>query len=156
MDSFGDGWVDGAALRIYNVNDPASYVDISNPDNALVETTVCLNPSLVLNAEIVCSECNFQEPWEMFFFIAERHGRNRKSLLGTYNTVVALRDGDIKVRRNAISYKDKLWTCEEACERRHLGPRDVDRVYDMTGKGAKQRFVYVYYMDKSYAHYVCF
>jgi hypothetical protein len=147
MDSFGDGWGDGAALRIYNVNDPASHVDITNPDKALVETTVCLNPSLVLNAEVVCSECNFQEPWEMFFFMAERHGWIRESLLGDYNTVVSLRDRDIKVRRNAISDKDKLWTCEGACERRHLGPRDVDRVYDMTGKGVNQRYIYVYCMD---------
>jgi hypothetical protein len=139
MDSFGDGWGEGVALRIYDNNDPTSYIDISNSDQALVETTVCLNPSLSLNVEVrFCDGCSLQEPWEMFYFISEKQGKkNPKSHVGAYNTVMSLQNEEIKSIQNAISFKDKRWTCDGSCEhkRRHLGPRDTDRVFDKTGKG---------------------
>jgi hypothetical protein len=94
-DAFGDGWGEDAVLRIFNSKDNSVCQEVSNPDKAFVETTLCLNPALKLRAEITCDSCTLLEPWEMFYSISESKGKKAKSHMGTYNTIMSLQYNDI-------------------------------------------------------------
>jgi hypothetical protein len=132
FDSFGDGWGEGAVLRIFDSKDPTAYLDFSNPDKAFVETTVCLNPSLQLHTEVTCNNCEMHEYWEMYYTISETKGKKPKSFIGAYDTVMSLHRKDIDVREKAIDYSHH--SCSDKCSRGH-NDRYSDKVIDLTGEG---------------------
>jgi hypothetical protein len=140
FDSFGDGWGEGAKLRIYDKNDPVSYLDISNPATSVVETTVCLDSSRSLQAEVICYDCDLREPWEMYYTVTETKQRNPKFYVGGYDTVMSLRHEDIRIRRNPIDDKDIDRKCSNRkCYRDRGGNRYDDIVIDATGEGERLR-----------------
>jgi hypothetical protein len=138
FDAFGDGWGEGAALRIYDRNDPSSYLDISNLNKAFVESNVCLNPTLALYTEVACNDCSLSEPWEMFYTITEGKKKKSMSYVGTHNTVMSIRDRKIKIVRNPIDYDAKQWICKQECDRYGIGARNDFWIYDMKGEGKCQ------------------
>jgi hypothetical protein len=135
FDSFGNGWGEGVVLRISDSNNLMAYLDISNPDTAFVETQLCLDPSLELRTEVTCDHCELLEPWEMYYTISETKGKNPKSYLGAYNTVMSLHRKDISVIRNKIDYKDDRRSCPDDKCSGGRGDRYADKVIDMTGEG---------------------
>jgi hypothetical protein len=135
FDTFGDGWGEGAVLRIYNQNDPSIFMDLTNLDRSFVESYICLNPSLSLFAEVICDDCALQEPWEMYYSISVRSGRSREAFYGAYDTVMSFQNQKVRMRSNSINYNDRVWSCKEECDRPRLGSGNADRVFDMTGDG---------------------
>jgi hypothetical protein len=136
FDSFGDGWGEGAALRIYDKNDPLSYLVVSNTDRSFFEETVCLNPSRLLYAQVVCYNCDLHEPWEMYYTVTETRGKDRKSFIGAYDTVMAFKGRETYIKYHPIDFKDKRHACKDQCRNdRHY--HYSDKVIDTTGKGKK-------------------
>jgi hypothetical protein len=135
FDSFGNGWGEGVVLRIFDSNDLTAYLDVSNPNTAFVETQLCLDPSLELRTEVTCDNCEMLEPWEMYYTISETKGKNPKSYLGAFNTVMSLHRKDISVIRNKIDYKDDRRSCPDDKCSGGRGDRYADKVIDMTGEG---------------------
>jgi hypothetical protein len=135
FDAFGDGWGEGAALRIYDRNDPSAHMDLTNSDGSFAESTICLNPFLSLYAEIVCDACTIPAPWEIYYSISVGKGRSRKEFFGRYDTIMSFQGENVKIKSNGINFKDKIWSCKEECDRPRLGSGNADRVFDMTGDG---------------------
>jgi hypothetical protein len=136
FDSFGDGWGRGAALRIYLESDPGIFIDITNENRAFVDTTLCLNPSMLLYAEVICTECDLKEYWEIIYSMTEVYENDDrgKPRYGGYNTVMRLRNRAVTIVRNARQLHDRSRKCDDKCSRDH-DFRYGDKVIDMTGEG---------------------
>jgi hypothetical protein len=113
FDSFGDGWGEGAALRIYDNNDPLSYLVVSNTDRSFSEETVCLNPSRLLYAQVVCYNCDLHEPWEMYYTVTATRGKHPKSFIGAYDTEMSFKNSGTFIMKNPIEYKNKRYACKD-------------------------------------------
>jgi hypothetical protein len=134
FDAFGDGWGE-STLRIYARDSKDSAIYMSNPDKSFVKNTVCLDSSVELTIDVACSNCDLKEPWEMYYTITETKNKKSKSYVGSYDTVMSLESGGIRVKRNGID-DDRRDSCSKRCDSDTVR-RGADRVVDMTGKGKR-------------------